>query len=229
MSKKDHEFLFASSCTGLAARVARRARMGGALLGMLASSLAGASATHTSASAAAKAASQPLVTLASFAPQTLHGSARRLTESSNVDATIIPAAFYRTAHYTHTDRFHGASHRHGATRVSHERAATCSVCGVVEWVGPVKQNGEGTGLGAVTGGVLGAVVGNQVGGGNGRKAMAVLGAVGGGFAGNEVESRLRGHTVYSVRVRMNDGTTRWLQREQPPAVGSRVVLNGNTS
>ena len=198
MFKKDHKFSFASSRTGVAARVPRGARIGGVLLGMLASSLAGACIAHT-------------------------------TDSLVVDATTVPAAFYRTAHYTHTDRPHGTSHHHGATRVSHPHAATCSGCGVVESVAPVRQNGDGTGLGAVTGGVLGAVAGNQVGGGNGKKAMAVLGAVGGGFAGNEVEKRVRGHTVYSVRVRMNDGTTRWLQRERPPAVGSRVVLDGNTS
>jgi outer membrane lipoprotein SlyB len=77
--------------------------------------------------------------------------------------------------------------------------------------------------------VLGAVVGNQVGGGNGKTAMTVLGAVGGGFAGHEVEKRVRSTTAYDVRVRMEDGSRRTVQREQAPAVGTRVVLDGDAS
>jgi outer membrane lipoprotein SlyB len=98
----------------------------------------------------------------------------------------------------------------------------------VEAVVPVQSKGQGTGIGAVTGGVLGAVVGNQFGGGNGKKAMAVLGAVGGGFAGNEVEKNVRSTTAYDVRVRMDDGSTRSVRREQRAAVGTRVVLKDNT-
>ncbi len=105
-------------------------------------------------------------------------------------------------------------------------AAVCASCGVVESVAAVRDEGPASGLGAVTGGVLGAVVGNQMGGGNGRKAMAVLGAIGGGFAGHEVEKRVRSHTVYEVRLRMDDGSRRTVQRTQPPAVGSRLVLDG---
>jgi len=107
-------------------------------------------------------------------------------------------------------------------------APVCTTCGVVESVQAVQRKGEGTGLGAVAGGVVGGVVGNQIGKGNGRKAMTVLGAVGGGFAGHEIEKRARAETVYSVRVRMNDGTVRTLTRQQPVAVGARVTVNGQT-
>ena len=58
------------------------------------------------------------------------------------------------------------------------------------------------------GGVLGGVVGHQAGGGSGKTALTVLGAIGGGLAGHEVEKRVRSETVYDVHVRMEDGSTR---------------------
>lgn len=106
-------------------------------------------------------------------------------------------------------------------------AAICSYCGVVEAVDEVKRKGEGTGLGAIAGGVLGAAVGNQAGQGNGRKAMTVLGAVGGGLAGHEVEKRARGETVYQVRIRLDDGSVRTIEQTTAPKVGARVELQGN--
>ncbi len=107
-------------------------------------------------------------------------------------------------------------------------AAICSYCGVVEAVDEVKHKGEATGLGALAGGVLGAAVGNQAGQGNGRKAMTVLGAVGGGLAGHEVEKRARGETVYQVRIRLDDGSVRTIEQPTAPKVGARVELQGNT-
>ncbi len=107
-------------------------------------------------------------------------------------------------------------------------AAVCSYCGVVESVEAIQRKGEGSGLGAVAGGVLGAVAGNQVGRGDGRKAMTVLGAVGGGLAGHEVEKRARGETVYKVKVRLDDGSLRIIEQATEPKVGSRVEVHGDT-
>jgi outer membrane lipoprotein SlyB len=106
------------------------------------------------------------------------------------------------------------------------QAPSCSTCGVIEAVQAVKRKGEATGLGAVVGGVAGAALGNQVGGGNGRKAMTVIGAVGGGVAGHEIEKQARATTVYEVRVRMDDGTVRTLERTSAPPVGRRVRMEG---
>lgn len=106
------------------------------------------------------------------------------------------------------------------------KAPVCADCGVVESVRAVTVKGEATGVGAVAGGVLGAVLGNQVGGGNGRKAMTVIGAVGGGLAGNEVEKRTRSTTRYQVGVRMQDGSLRSVEQSTAPAVGARVTVNG---
>lgn len=107
-------------------------------------------------------------------------------------------------------------------------AALCSYCGVIEAVDEVKRKGEGTGIGAIAGGVLGAAAGNQVGRGDGRKAMTVLGAVGGGLAGHEVEKRARGDTVYQVRIRFDDGSIRTIEQPTAPKVGARVEVHGNT-
>ncbi len=108
------------------------------------------------------------------------------------------------------------------------QAPVCRSCGVVESVQTIRQEGPAQGIGAVAGGVLGGVLGNQVGGGTGRKVATVLGAVGGGFAGHEIEKRVRSETVYEVRVRMDDGSVRRVTQSQPIAAGTRVVEEGGT-
>ena len=116
-----------------------------------------------------------------------------------------------------------AAERHAAV------VAKCAECGVVESVRSVTRKGQATGVGAVAGGVVGAALGNQVGKGNGRTAMTVLGAVGGGVAGHEVEKRARSHTVHEVRVRMDDGSLRTIELAQPTAhAGERVLVQGST-
>jgi outer membrane lipoprotein SlyB len=101
----------------------------------------------------------------------------------------------------------------------------CGDCGVVEAVHAVRHAGQGTGLGAVVGGVLGGVVGHQMGGGSGKTALTLLGAVGGGVAGNEIEKRQRAETVYDMVVRMDDGSERRFTRPSPLARGTRVTVD----
>ena len=81
--------------------------------------------------------------------------------------------------------------------------------------------------GTATGAVVGGLLGNQVGGGNGKTAMTVLGAAGGAFAGNKIEQNMKKVTVYQVRVRMNDGSTRNVEVSSSVPVGSRVIVEGN--
>ena len=109
-------------------------------------------------------------------------------------------------------------------------APICAVCGSVESVTPVERSAKapGPGVGAVAGGVLGAVLGNQVGHGNGRTAATILGAVGGGFAGNAIEGKMRRETVYQVGVRMQDGSHRTVEVANAPSLGSRVTVEGST-
>jgi outer membrane lipoprotein SlyB len=96
------------------------------------------------------------------------------------------------------------------------QAAYCSTCGTVVAISAVRQEGHGTGIGAVGGAVAGGVVGNQFGAGGGRTAMTVLGALGGGLAGNSVEKHIRSTTSYSVRVRMESGKTRYFTYHEAP-------------
>ncbi|MFX1762346.1 glycine zipper 2TM domain-containing protein [Paraburkholderia sp. A1RI-2L] len=108
--------------------------------------------------------------------------------------------------------------------------AACASCGVVEGISESRQEGHGTGIGAVGGAVAGGVVGNQFGAGNGRTAMTLLGALGGGLAGNSVEKHLRSTTSYSVRVRMDNGKTRYFTYHEAPPFqqGQRVRVEHGT-
>jgi outer membrane lipoprotein SlyB len=103
----------------------------------------------------------------------------------------------------------------------------CAICGTVESVLPVQRQGQASGTGAVAGGVLGAVVGNQVGSGNGKTLATILGGVAGGVAGHAVEKNMKKETIYAVRVHMEDGSTRSLDLAIPPAVGTRVTVEGS--
>jgi outer membrane lipoprotein SlyB len=113
-----------------------------------------------------------------------------------------------------------------------QKPAYCSTCGTVESVTAVKHEGHGTGIGAVGGAVAGGVVGNQFGSGGGRTAMTLLGALGGGLAGNSVEKHIRSETDYTVRVRMENGKYRTFTYREPPPFqqGQPVrVRNGTLS
>jgi len=116
------------------------------------------------------------------------------------------------------------------------KPVVCADCGTVEAVTAVQRQGEvngvavgntTVGLGTVAGGVVGGLLGNQVGGGNGKTAMTVLGVAGGAFAGNQIEKNMKKVTVYQVRVRMNDGSTRNVEVSSSIPVGSRVIVEGN--
>ena len=109
------------------------------------------------------------------------------------------------------------------------RAPVCGQCGHVESVVSKQQAAKPSGVGIAAGAIIGGVLGNQIGGGSGRTLATVAGAVGGGYAGNEVEKRTRTTTTYEVRVRMEDGEVRTFPSEEQPtwSVGDRVkVVNG---
>ncbi|MBO9354256.1 glycine zipper 2TM domain-containing protein [Bordetella petrii] len=104
--------------------------------------------------------------------------------------------------------------------------AACADCGVVETIRsvqvPVKNEGNNV-VGTVAGGVVGGVVGHQFGGGHGKDALTVLGALGGALAGHEIERNIRQQqtvTHYEMLVRMDDGTSRTFRSAQPFAYAS---------
>lgn len=107
--------------------------------------------------------------------------------------------------------------------------AVCRECGVIESVREVRRQGEGTGAGAIAGGVLGGVIGHQLGSGRGRDATTVLGAVGGAFAGNQVEKSARSTSTFKIVVRYDDGSSEVFTRRTAPRWrrGDRVrVIDG---
>jgi outer membrane lipoprotein SlyB len=115
------------------------------------------------------------------------------------------------------------------------RANVCATCGTVEAVTPVQRQGQVNGvavgnqtigLGTVAGGVVGGLLGNQMGGGDGKTAMTVLGVAGGAFAGNQIEKNMKKVTVYEIRVRMDDGSTRNMELSSSVPVGSKVIVEG---
>ena len=100
----------------------------------------------------------------------------------------------------------------------------CVDCGIVESVRLVERKGEGTGLGAVVGGVAGAVVGREI--ADGRDAGTVLGAAGGAIAGHQIERHARTTKHYEVQVRMPDGKTKTVRYGTRPSwkSGDKVRL-----
>jgi outer membrane lipoprotein SlyB len=105
----------------------------------------------------------------------------------------------------------------------------CATCGVVESVTPIqRESANPSGAGAVAGAVLGGLVGNQFGGGDGKALATIAGVLGGGWAGNTVEKRLKKDTVYMVEVRMEDGSVRTIEQAASASVGQHVTVEGNS-
>ena len=120
---------------------------------------------------------------------------------------------------------------HVADRPVAESAADRGHIGSVASIEPIRERPQGSGAGAVIGGVLGAVVGNQFGHGAGRAGMTGVGAVGGAIAGNNIERNHReAITGYRVGIRLDDGTTRSFERSQIGGlqVGDRVRVDAGS-
>lgn len=120
-----------------------------------------------------------------------------------------------------------AYERQGKSNPSAQTAATaCDACGEIVSIRHVETAGQGSGVGAVVGGVAGALLGNQMGAGNGRVAMTLLGGAGGAYAGNTVEKNMHKHSAYQIRVRMDDGKLRTITQHETPdfRTGDRVRI-----
>jgi outer membrane lipoprotein SlyB len=133
-------------------------------------------------------------------------------------ATPAPARRVAAAPVVHTQTYPARTH--------HAAAAACWNCGVVESVREITASGDGSGLGAAGGAVVGGLLGNQVGGGHGRDAMTVVGAIGGALAGNQIEKQARTTHSYQTTVRMSDGSSRATAQATQPAWrnGDRVKI-----
>ena len=137
---------------------------------------------------------------------------------------ILPTAWSQKAEAQRSGPGAAAEAQRPGPGTTTAQATRCESCGTIEAIRSVELRGEGSGLGAVAGGVTGAVLGNQLGAGRGNTAMTILGAAGGAFAGNEVEKSMKRRYSYRVTVRMDDGSFRTVPQPTPPAfaVGDRV-------
>jgi outer membrane lipoprotein SlyB len=102
----------------------------------------------------------------------------------------------------------------------------CDECGVVEAIRTVEGRDRPGYAGAIAGGVIGAILGSQFGKGDGRTAAGILGAVGGAYAGREIERHGSTRTRYDVVVRLQDGSARVKRYDGVPPfrVGERVRM-----
>ena len=119
--------------------------------------------------------------------------------------------------------------RHQAVVPPPQVAAICRECAVIEDVREVEIAGQSSGAGAVGGAVVGGVIGHQVGGGRGKDVATVLGALGGGLAGNQIEKNAKKTKEYQIFVRYEDGTKGMFTQPTPPSwrIGDKVkVING---
>ena len=102
--------------------------------------------------------------------------------------------------------------------------------GVITRIEPVSLEGDHQlGLGAVLGAAAGGIIGHQFGGGSGRDVATVIGAVGGGLAGNAVQNRyVDRRPGQHIFVRLNNGVTIAVTEPADPAlrVGDRVRVQG---
>ena len=146
-------------------------------------------------------------------------------------AAQAPAPVHHPASRHHTAPTYAPndSNYQSGANYNQQAADVCNSCGRVESVQAVRSAAKPSGVGIGVGAVIGGLLGNQVGGGNGRTLATVAGAVGGGYAGNEVEKRTHTTTSYQVRVRMDNGETRTFPQHGADGwrVGDRVrVVNG---
>jgi len=105
----------------------------------------------------------------------------------------------------------------------------CNDSGTITSIEELKVKGSGSGVGIVLGAVAGAVIGHQVGDGRGQDVATAAGAIGGGFAGNEIEKRVKGTSYFHVTVAMENGGTQTVDVEalNGLATGSKVKVLGS--
>lgn len=99
--------------------------------------------------------------------------------------------------------------------------------GTVESVHQVVANPETSGLGMIGGALVGGALGSLVGGGTGRTVATVVGALGGGYVGNEIE-RNNPRMTWQIAIRYDDGGYATIRQDAQPIVrpGDRVRVTG---
>jgi outer membrane lipoprotein SlyB len=107
-----------------------------------------------------------------------------------------------------------------AYEVSQQPAARV---GTVESIQQDSVQNTPNAVGAIGGALIGGGLGSLIGGGTGKTVATVVGAIGGGFVGNELAEKDR-TLVWRIGVRYDDGSYATIQQTQAPGlrIGDRV-------
>ena len=169
----------------------------------------------------------PIAANTNTAPVTSQPTAVIATPPVKAVAAVSPPALVRI-HHPHKEK--SVQHEPSVAQANPAPVKIqCNECGTVESVRALDARGQGSGLGAVGGAVVGGVLGHQVGGGRGQDIATVAGVLGGAFAGNEIEKRVKSATSYEITVRLNDGSQQVLTQTTQPIwhAGDHVkIVNG---
>jgi outer membrane lipoprotein SlyB len=95
--------------------------------------------------------------------------------------------------------------------------------GTVESLREVVEQKDPGGAGLIVGALAGGGLGSLVGGGTGRTVATVVGAVGGAYAGNQIE-KSQTQVVYQIGIRYDDGSWATIRQSVPTGlrIGDRV-------
>ena len=91
--------------------------------------------------------------------------------------------------------------------------------GTVESLQEVLEPKDPGGAGLIVGGLVGGGLGSLIGSGSGRTVATVVGALGGAYAGNQIE-RSQSQMVYQIGIKYDDGT--WATIRQTAPTGLRI-------
>jgi outer membrane lipoprotein SlyB len=91
--------------------------------------------------------------------------------------------------------------------------------GTVESIREVVEQKDPSGAGLIVGGLIGGGLGSLVGSGTGRTVATVVGALGGGYVGNQAE-KAQTQVVYQIGVKYDDGS--WVTIRQTASTGLRI-------
>jgi outer membrane lipoprotein SlyB len=99
--------------------------------------------------------------------------------------------------------------------------------GTVESITQDSVQNVNNAVGAVGGALVGGGLGSLIGGGTGQVVATVVGAVGGGFAGNALAQQSQ-TLVWRIGVRYDDGSVATVQQTAAPnlRIGDRVRVTG---
>lgn len=83
-------------------------------------------------------------------------------------------------------------------------------------------------VGTIGGALIGGGLGSLIGGGSGQTVATVVGAIGGGYAGNRIANN-QSATVWRIVVRYDDGSLATIQQTAAPGlrIGDRVRVHGS--